>query len=281
MTATQTTGPMSRVLRALPALTLVSVMVITASAEYQLARTVLALPPAIAWALPAAIDSYVLAALRSRRDVPAALAVMGGSLFASMGAHLFAASHGGELPARIAAPAAAAIMTSLVVVAWRVHVLIEGTPEANPAPGPVTPTVEAHASRPTEATRPPTPNQAAAPEPGQAPNRAATATRPVPPPSSARLALVRPEAARPRPGPKPGATLHDLHTAISEGHISNLSREQVKQALGVGSSTATRLITEYHDHQKTSSQTQNPHQNTKQSTDEDPNETPEERANER
>lgn len=119
-----------RVLRALPALTLLAVLTITASAEYELARTVLDLPPQIAWALPAAIDSYVLAALHTRRDVPAAIAVMAGALTASMAAHLAVANRNGHpLPASWTAPLATAIMTVLVVVAWRVHVLI-----AAPAP---------------------------------------------------------------------------------------------------------------------------------------------------
>jgi hypothetical protein len=84
----QPTRRPARWVRALPALTLAAVLTITASTEYGLARTVLALPPAIAWALPVAIDSYVLAALRSGRDVPAALAVMAGALTAATGAHL-------------------------------------------------------------------------------------------------------------------------------------------------------------------------------------------------
>ena len=94
-------------------------------------RAVLALPPATAWALPVAVDSYVLAALRSARDVPAALAVMAGALAASMGAHLAAADlpPGQRLPAAVTAPAAAAIMTVLVAVAWRVHVLVDHAAE--------------------------------------------------------------------------------------------------------------------------------------------------------
>lgn len=114
----------SRWLRVLPALTLAAVLTITASTEFTLARDVLALPPAIAWALPVAIDSYVLAALRSGRDVPAAIAVMAGALTAAMGAHL-AAPDGQPLPPTIRVLAATGIMTVLVVVAWRVHVLID------------------------------------------------------------------------------------------------------------------------------------------------------------
>ncbi len=118
-------GVLRRVLAALPALTLLAVLTITASAEYQLARTVLDLHPQIAWALPAAIDSYVLAALHTRRDVPAAITVMAGALLASMGAHLAQVGRAGQpLPVAWTAPLATAIMTVLVIVAWRVHVLI-------------------------------------------------------------------------------------------------------------------------------------------------------------
>jgi hypothetical protein len=128
-------GRLARLLRYLPALTLLAVLTITATAEYELARTVLDLRPQIAWALPAAVDSYVLAALHTRRDVGAAVAVMAGALLASMGAHLTLANRGDQpLPPTLAAPLATAIMTVLVVVAWRVHVLIDTTTAPTPAP---------------------------------------------------------------------------------------------------------------------------------------------------
>lgn len=140
--------------RFLPPVTLLAVLTITASSEYELARTVLDLHPAIAWALPVAIDSYVLAALRSGRDVAAALTVMGGALATAMGAHLLDAQHS-ALPAPVLAPVATAIMVILVVVAWRVHVLIEhptapGVPdtppgEYTPATNEVAPEVHSHA----------------------------------------------------------------------------------------------------------------------------------------
>ena len=134
MTPNQTPAPRhaqphsrpGRWVRLLPALTLAAVLTITASSEYELARTVLAQPPAIAWALPVAIDTYVLTAFRFGRDVRPALAVMAGALTAAMGAHLTTALQPGHaLPVTVEAPAATAIMTVLVVVAWRVHVLIE------------------------------------------------------------------------------------------------------------------------------------------------------------
>jgi hypothetical protein len=111
-------------LRHLPTVTLVAVLIITATAEFDLARQVLALPSHIAWALPLAIDSYVYAAMRSGRDIASALTVMAGSLAAYTAAHLAAVHTGGPLPAAVLAPSATVIMTVLVVVAWRVHVLI-------------------------------------------------------------------------------------------------------------------------------------------------------------
>lgn len=119
--------PAGRILRTIPMVALVAVIVITASSEWALARTVLALPPAVAWAVPVAIDSYVVAALRTGRDVGAAMSVMAGALCASTAAHLFAADlpEGEKLPVEVTAPTAAVIMAVLVVVAWRVHVLID------------------------------------------------------------------------------------------------------------------------------------------------------------
>ncbi len=125
-----------------PRLTLLAVLTITASAEYELARTVLDLRPQIAWALPAAIDSYVLAALHTRRDVPAAITVMAGALLASMGAHLAHTARDGQpLPTSWTAPLATAIMTVLVIVAWRVHVLLDHHTDPDPAPTPAAPPV--------------------------------------------------------------------------------------------------------------------------------------------
>ena len=128
-----------RALRFLPGVTLAAVVTVTSTSEWTLARTVLDLPPAVAWAVPVAIDSYVVAAMRTRRDVPAAIGVMAGALAAAMGAHLAAAArpHGQPLPVEVTAPAAAAIMSVLVIVAWRVHVLIDHLAEDHARTRPV------------------------------------------------------------------------------------------------------------------------------------------------
>lgn len=255
---------MHRILRALPALTLLAVMTITASAEYELARTVLALPPAIAWALPVAIDSYVLAALRSGRDVRAAIAVMAGSLFASMGAHLAAAGHGGALPTRVAAPSAAVIMTVLVVVAWRVHVVLldhgqpkvsetEGSaaPPASPASPSASPrSVEAsvpHASEAHQEAQPASieasPHEAQPSEATRHPASHASTTRPH---ASQEAAPACRPATRQRPT-RPSPTVADLATAARRGTLPKVTRDTVKAHFQVGSSTADRLIKQYRE----------------------------------
>jgi hypothetical protein len=131
-------GP-SGLYRVLPMVTLIAVVTLTSTSEWHLARTVLDLPPAVAWSVPVAIDSYVIAAFHARRDIGPALAVMGGALLAATGSHLAAGLYpDGELPLLVTAPAAAIIMCVLVIVAWRVHVLI---PTLNPTgtPGTATP----------------------------------------------------------------------------------------------------------------------------------------------
>jgi hypothetical protein len=115
----------TRLVRALPALTLVAVLVVTATSEFRLAVDVLALPPWVAWGVPAAVDSYVVAAVRTRRDVAPAMGVMAVSLFAAAGSHIVQAHTGGTLPIQVTGPASAAMLSVLVLVAWRVHVLID------------------------------------------------------------------------------------------------------------------------------------------------------------
>ena len=273
MTATQTSstrsGILARVLRALPALTLLAVLTITASAEYALARTVLDLPPQIAWALPAAIDSYVLAALHTRRDVPAAITVMAGALLASMGAHLAQVGRAEHLPVTWTAPLATAIMTVLVVVAWRVHVLIDApatdtagaldpdrvgvtvTTEQQPAlpavastPAPSTALADTHPVAPQALPHPPTPSAASAPQPDQ----------PEASPRPARPDTPR-EAERTQPGaasvsttaPAPSRTTTTSSASVTDEQILATITGQppsiraLMRAHGIGQSRASRL----------------------------------------
>lgn len=108
--------------RVLGWLSMLAVITVTASTEFGLARDVLALHPALCVAVPIAIDSYVVASLATRRDVVPALAVMGASLLAAMGAHMALAA--GALDPRVRALTAATFMIVLVVVMYRVHVLV-------------------------------------------------------------------------------------------------------------------------------------------------------------
>lgn len=270
---TATTRPShgtARALRFLPGVTLLAVLTITASAEYELARTVLDLPPQIAWALPAAIDSYVLAALRTRRDVPAAIAVMAGALLAAMGAHLAHNHTGGQpLPAAWTAPLATAIMTVLVVVAWRVHVLLDphvpheaeprtrvsvaAAPDPDTGPRPVTRPALPSAATPSTSVpdvAPSTPSPSTAPDtprPGT-PAPSTPAARPAAPdtPPVAALAAGNAGTKTPAPvtiraaaatGPEP-ASDEQILAAITGAppSIRALMREH-----GIGQARATRI----------------------------------------
>lgn len=127
---------MTRLVRFLPAITLLAVLTVTASSEYTLARTVLALPWFVAWGVPVAIDSYVVAAVHTGRDVAPAMIVMALSLFAAAGSHAVAGTDG-RVPPEIAGPVGVVILSVLVLVAWRVHVLIARLTEpATPTTGP-------------------------------------------------------------------------------------------------------------------------------------------------
>jgi conjugative relaxase-like TrwC/TraI family protein len=194
-------GPAGRgadrsVLRFLPALTLVAVVTVTSTSEWTLARTVLDLPPAVAWAVPVAIDSYVVAALRTRRDVLPAVVVMAGALAAAMGAHLAAAERpDGTLPTTVTAPAAAVILSVLVIVAWRVHVLIDHlTISSTALPSTAVLTVVPASTTPAAA---PTPHVAAG--------------------ASTHTPVVQPVDVEPRHAPHPGAAAAGTGRAAGYG----------------------------------------------------------------
>ncbi len=289
----------ARWVRALPALTLAAVLTITASTEYGLARTVLALPPAIAWALPVAIDSYVLAALRSGRDVPAALAVMAGALTAATGAHLFTVTlpAGQSLPPTVSGPAATAIMTVLVVVAWRVHVLIE-PPAADPSPG-------APASV-TSAPEVATPGAPVPDDPRRVHPDASGVHRPSAPGTRAGAPASRPADAGRPPAPAPGAPApvtvaaarQRLPQATTSASVSDHDDEAILAAIegqppsiralrrihGLGQARAARIHAEAtRRHNQTTSTNQNDHensQNNRQNTENDDQRTEDNRTKE-
>lgn len=111
---------------------LVSVLAILAHAEYQFGAEVLGLPEhqfgpltlSLALAVPASIDSYVIAALRrGGRDVPWAIGLTTLSVAAGTVSHLV------KLPIGWQVTAAAVFGAVMAVVLWRVHA-VEGTAQA-------------------------------------------------------------------------------------------------------------------------------------------------------
>jgi hypothetical protein len=228
-----------RLLRVLPAVTLLAVLTITASAEYELARTVLNQPAKIAWALPVAVDSYVLAALRARRDVGAALAVMAGALTASMAAHLSLVGLpvDARLPGTVTAPLATAIMTVLVVVAWRVHVLVDvawssaSTPSPAPTPSLASTTSVAPtpSSSPTQSVVTPSvvhPSQSVAVASGDGDDDPTHVAVTVDAPNGAASHAPRPIEAAPRREPTQSGGLPSADAATLRHYVDLARRER-------------------------------------------------------
>ncbi|GKQ38902.1 hypothetical protein [Streptomyces sp. A012304] len=108
---------------------LVAVLVVLASAEYQLA-VACGFGQYVAAGVPAALDVYALAALRARRDVFAVVLTLIGVNAAS---HLVQV---GLLPVSVTLVVAVSAVAPLVL--WRVHRLSEHQPEPRPEPSPAT-----------------------------------------------------------------------------------------------------------------------------------------------
>lgn len=95
---------------------LAAALVVTASAEYALARSA-GFGTYVAGGVPAALDVYVVRALRARRDVAAVVAAM---VAVNAASHLVAA---GLLP--VSWPLVVAVSAIAPLVLWRVHRLAE------------------------------------------------------------------------------------------------------------------------------------------------------------
>ncbi|GKQ37016.1 hypothetical protein [Streptomyces sp. A012304] len=108
---------------------LVAVLVVLASAEYQLA-VACGFGQYVAAGVPAALDVYALAALRARRDVFAVVLTLIGVNAAS---HLVQV---GLLPVSVTLVVAVSAVAPLVL--WRVHRLSEHQPEPQPEPSSAT-----------------------------------------------------------------------------------------------------------------------------------------------
>lgn len=104
---------------------LVAALVVTASAEYELARAV-GFGPYVAAGVPGALDVYCVRALRARRDVAAVVLAM---IAVNAASHLVVA---GLLPVNV--PLVVAVSAIAPLVLWRVHRLAERI-ETAPAEG--------------------------------------------------------------------------------------------------------------------------------------------------
>lgn len=113
----------------LVAISLVAGVGFTASAEYQLARTIGA-PVPVAVLLPLALDVYVVAAIRRSRgrDIALSLVLMG---VAQVAAHILEAN-----VASVSVPIVAAVSLLVPLVIWRVHALAVPQPSEEAVPVP-------------------------------------------------------------------------------------------------------------------------------------------------
>ncbi|MET9362184.1 hypothetical protein ABZX93_14840 [Streptomyces sp. NPDC006632] len=112
----------------LEALSLAAVIVVTASAEYELAR-VCGFGQYVAAAVPGALDIYAVKALRARRDVAAVVVAL---IVVNALSHLVSA---GLLP--VSVPLVVAVSAIAPLVMWRVHALraTEPVPDLADTPG--------------------------------------------------------------------------------------------------------------------------------------------------
>ncbi|MFM9652776.1 hypothetical protein [Streptomyces galilaeus] len=104
---------------------LAAVLVVLASAEYQLA-VACGFGTYVAAGVPAALDVYALAALRARRDVAAVVATL---IAVNAASHLVEV---GLLPVSVGLVVAVSAVAPLVL--WRVHRLSDSQPEPQSAP---------------------------------------------------------------------------------------------------------------------------------------------------
>jgi hypothetical protein len=140
-----------RAARALTTISVVAALVLTAQAEWTLALAA-GWHAHVAWAWPAALDAFVLAAFRAGRDRSWALSLMAVSVSA---AHAVPIAYPAGLPWWLAG----AVSVIPPLVAWRIHELGRGRAVARPARARRT----APAERPVPAPTRPAAVDAAAP----------------------------------------------------------------------------------------------------------------------
>ncbi|MFJ4679142.1 hypothetical protein [Kitasatospora sp. NPDC088783] len=119
--------------RALPRLALATIIILTSTGEFELAKLV-GWPWWLAWAFPVAIDSYVVAAFRKHRDDRAAVMLMVALMAVShlAGANVIATDRvvvDGIVEHHTQAWLIAAVPSILPIVLMRVHVLLRPLPQ--------------------------------------------------------------------------------------------------------------------------------------------------------
>lgn len=217
----------------------------TATAEYELARTIGAEPP-VAVLLPLALDVYVIAAIRRSRgrDIALSLVLMG---TAQVAAHLLVADVVG-----VSVPLVAAVSLLVPLSIWRVHALaiLPTTPEPVPAdsagpsamprlvtvPVPVPVTGPAALPRlvPVPVAGEHRPELTAVPEPDTSP----VPVRPRRPASKTTKKPARGTA------PSAGTAAFDEHVRTAAGWLAkdpNLSGTAIGTRLGTGDSYGRRV----------------------------------------
>lgn len=201
----------------------------TATAEYQLALTIGAVP-SVAVLLPLALDVYVVAAIRRARgrDIALSLVLMG---TAQVSAHMLSAG-----VVAVSVPLVASVSLLVPLVIWRVHALATVAPkrsrEAAPTPGtgvapvPPVPTVDLR-REPVPALAANRPELQAVPEPE---------TDPVP------VRRARSTAAR-STRPKHVSRRVKAGTASFDEHVSTAIQWLAKEPELSGAAIGTRLGT--------------------------------------
>ncbi|MFF5186445.1 hypothetical protein ACFY30_22160 [Streptomyces sp. NPDC000345] len=127
---------------------LAAVLVVLASAEYQLA-VACGFGQYVAAGVPAALDVYALAALRARRDVLAVVTVL---IAVNAASHLVEV---GLLP--VSVPLVVAVSAVAPLVLWRVHRLSEQQTEPHPEPSSALPEPAPEPAEPITLERAPEP----------------------------------------------------------------------------------------------------------------------------
>jgi hypothetical protein len=168
MTISRTSS--DRLLAAAKAVSMVAALALVAQSEWELALAV-GWPPAIAWAAAVALDAYVLAAVRSHRDLGVSVLVSAVSVLASHSVYAAPAVWVGGVPgaggAHLMWQLAAGCSVVPLLVTWRIHHLTGGSGVDTAREAPVRSPEQPPPPPLPEAATEPVPEPARAPEPAQ------------------------------------------------------------------------------------------------------------------